>query len=241
MTETSPIPQNQLAVSQKRSQGSVSKYSIETWATAEDLVENHPEKTLTEIAVQLKMPLTTLESKSSRAGWLNKRDISKVRKADESLKKIVREVAFQINDLHSHVIAMIEALQYSHRIKIVRDDDGKMHQINFDDYPDRPVNWEELSEEKKEAYRRFIPPARLKAFHEQLHMVLQRQQATIDFTSRMTKAALPKIDPNIVNFISRPAEENDLIDNTDIFKIVPKKEDNLEDSVTKMLDELKGK
>lgn len=239
MTESSPPKENQIVV-QKRSIGAVSKYSPELWAQAQDLVENHPEYSLTEIAKKIKIPVTTLESKASRAGWLNKRDLSKVRKADESLKKIVREIAFQINDLHAHVIAMIEALQYSHRIKIVRDDDGKMHYINFDDFPDRPINWEELNEREKEAYRRFIPPTRLKAFNEQLHMILQRQQTTIDFTTKITKAALPKVDPDIVDFASRPAEEDDMIDGTGIFKTDHKKE-NIEANLDKMLDNLEGK
>jgi hypothetical protein len=205
------------------------------------LVENHPEMSLREIATVICVPVTTLESKASRAGWLNKRDLSKVRKADESLKKITREIAFQINDLHAHVIAMIEAIQYSYRIKIVRDDDGKMHYVNFDDFPDRPVNWEELSEKEKEGYRRFIPPVRLKAFQEQLHMILQRQQATIDFTAKITKAALPKVDPDIVNFMSRPAEENDMIDGTGIFKTVEVKKEDISTQVDDLMEKLKGK
>lgn len=239
MTNSSPPSENQLVPVQRTSRGAISKYSPEVWATAQDMVENHPEVTLTEIALRCRMPITTLESKASRSGWLNKRDVSKVRKADESLKKIVREVAFQINDLHAHVIAMIEALQYSHRIKIVRDDDGKMHYVNFDDFPDRPENWDKLKEKDKEAYRRFIPPVRLKAFLEQLHLVLQRQTTTIDFVTKMTKAALPKVDPEIVKLDTRTSEENDLIDNTGIFKIGPKKRD-LEADVDELVNKLEG-
>lgn len=239
MTEISLNPENKIVAVQKRSIGAVSKYTPEVWSQAQDLIENHPEKSITEIAALIKMPITTLESKASRAGWLNKRDLSKVRKADESLKKIVREVAFQINDLHAHVIAMIEAIQYSHRIKIVRDDDGKMHYINFDDFPDRPVNWEELEEKQKEAYRRFIPPGRLKNFLEQLHMILQRQTTTIDFVTKMTKAALPKVDPEIVNMGSRTSEENDMLDGTGIFEAAKKEvKENVLDS---LMEELKGR
>src|ERR1035438_1207796 len=144
-TNIEPLP--------KRKQGAVSKYSPEVWAEAQNLVESHPELSLIEISKKFSMPITTLESKATRNGWLNKRDLSKVHKADESLKKIVREVAFQINDLHGHVLAMLEAVQYSFRIQIVRDDDGSIHYRNFEDFPDRPLDWEELSAKKKEAYK----------------------------------------------------------------------------------------
>jgi len=234
----SPQNSNQIVPIQRTSRGAISKYAPEVWGKAQNLVENHPEVSLTEIAKICGMPITTLESKASRAGWLNKRDLSKVRKSDENLKKIVREVAFQINDLHAHVIAMIEALQYSHRIKIVRDDDGKMHYINFDDFPDRPENWAKLSDKKKEAYRRHIPPVRLKAFLEQMHMVLQRSASTLDFVQKNSKAALPKIDPEIVMLGSRTSEEDDIIDGTGIFEV---KQEKVKEDIEKIMDELKGK
>jgi hypothetical protein len=227
------LPSNsEIEVVPKRKPGALSKYAPEVWTEAQDLIENHPETSLSAIAKKFEMPITTLESKALRSGWLNKRDLSKVRKADESLKKIVREVAFQINDLHAHVIAMLEAVQYSFRIKIVRDDDGTMHYLNFDDFPDRPANWEELTAKQKDAYRRYIPPPRLKSFLEQVHYILQRQTTTIDFVTKMTKAALPKIDPEIVNLSTRPAEDNKFVDNTGIFETTPKQE------IQKNLDEL---
>lgn len=229
---TDSLNSSQIEVSPKRKPGALSKYAPEVWTEVQDLVENHPERSMSEIAKKFEMPITTLESKALRSGWLNKRDLSKVRKADESLKKIVREVAFQINDLHAHVIAMLEAVQYSFRIKIVRDDDGTMHYVNFDDFPDRPADWEELTVKQKEAYRRYIPPPRLNAFLAQVHFILQRQTSTIDFVTKMTKAALPKIDPDIVNLSTRPAEDNRFVDNTGIFKTVNKEE------IKKELDEL---
>ncbi len=227
-------PENsQLTVQPKKSQGLVSKYAPEVWTKAQDLVENRPDISISDIARKVGMPITTLESKASRNGWLNKRDLSKVRKADESLKKITREIAFQINDLHSHAIAMLEAAQYSFRIKITRDKDGKMHYVNFDDFPDRPLDWETLSEDAKEAYRRYIPPPRLKAFHEQIHFILEREKDTIEFVTKMTKASLPKIDPDIIDMTSRASEENDILDNTGIFKAGPKA-----DTDTTNVDEL---
>ena len=220
----------------KRKAGAVSKYAPEIWTKAQDLVENKPDLSLSKIAEKFGMPITTLESRAIRHGWLNKRDLSKVRKADESLKKIVREVAFQINDLHAHVIAMLEAVQYSYRIKIFRDEDGKMHYVNFDDFPDRPLDWDVLKEEEKEAFRRYIPPPRLKAFLEQVHSILQRQTNTVDMVTKMTKAALPKVDPDIIDMTSRVSEENDLIDNTGIFKVEPKEE--IKQELDKMIENI---
>lgn len=233
------LQNNSQEIIPRKKPGKVSKYFPETWKEAQDLVENHPELTMTAIAVKFSMPVTTLESMASRSGWLNKRDLSKVRKADESLKKIVREVAYQINDLHGHVLAGIEAIQYSFRIKIIRDEDGTMHYINFEDFPDKPLDWEDLTEKEQKAYIKYIPPPRLKAFLEQLNYILQRQTSTLDFVAKMTKAALPKVDPDIINLTPRVAESNKFTDNTGMFKAAPK--EDLEKDLDKLVNKIESK
>lgn len=219
-TSQQPTESNQNLVVVKKP-GRPTVYSEDVWSKAADLVENHPEQSLAEIAAELKMPLSTLESKSRRAGWLNKRDLTKVRVADRTLNRITREIAFQVNDMYQHTSAAVEALQYSHRIRMWKDEEGNIHYTNFDDWPDRPYNWDAISEEEKEAHRRFISPIRLKNFLDELNSILNNKRNILDFITRITKASLPKVDPDIINITRRESEE-DKVHNTNIFQQEPR-------------------
>lgn len=220
-----------------RKKGFATKYDPAVWDKAQVLVEEHPELSMSAIARQLDMPITTLESKAIRSGWFNKRDLAKAKKADYNLKRVTRELATQLNDLHGHSMALIEALQYSHRIKIVRDDDGQIHYRNFDDYPDRPVNWDTLSEEEKESFRRHISPVRLKQFTDQLQLAMSNQKETMEFVAKMTKASLPKVDPELLDISERVSQE-EILDAPSIFKtFTPSDKSELD----KLREELEGK
>lgn len=223
MTNSPPPPElNQSLVIVKKP-GRPTVYSKEIWEQARDLVENHPEKSIAEVAIELKMPLSTLESKARRDGWLNKRDLTKVRVADHTLNRITREIAFQVNDMYQHTSAAIEALQYSHRIRMWKDEEGNIHYTNFDDWPDRPYNWDLLSEEEKESHRRFISPVRLKNFLDELGGILNNKRNILDFITRMTKASLPKVDPDIINITRRESEE-EKVHTSNIFRPEPREE-----------------
>ena len=216
--------------------GRPSLYDKKVWEIAEDLVENHPEKSLFDISIELKMPLSTLESKAKRGGWLDRRDKTKVRVADQTLNRVTREVAFQLNDMYQHTSAMVEALQYSHRIRMWKDESGNIHYYNFDDWPDRPSNWDSLSEEEKDSYRRFITPVRLRNFLGELDTILGKKRDILDFIAKVTKATLPKVDPDIINLTRREVEE-DKVHNTKIFKYEPKED---LDKIKDLLDNNEG-
>jgi len=230
-TSPQPIESNQSLTTVKKP-GRPTVYSKEVWVQAQNLVENHPEKSIAEIALELKMPLSTLESKARRDGWLNRRDLTKVRVADQTLNRITREIAFQINDMYQHTAAAIEALQYSHRIRMWKDEEGNIHYTNFDDWPDRPYNWDDLPEEEKEAHRRFISPVRLKNFLDELNNILNNKKNILDFIAKITKASLPKVDPDIINITRRESEE-EKDHNSKIFRPEPK--EGL-DEIKKQLD-----
>jgi hypothetical protein len=203
--------------------GRPSIYTPELWNKAEDLIENHPEKSLAEVAKELEMPFSTLESKARRAGWLDRRNKSKITVAEKNLSRITREIAFQLNDMYQHTSAMVEALQYSHRIRMWKDEDGNIHYYNFDDWPDRPSDWDTISEEEKDGYRRFITPVRLRNFLGELDNILGKKRDILDFIAKVTKATLPKVDPDIINLTRREVEE-DKVHNTKIFKYEPKED-----------------
>jgi ribosomal protein S25 len=190
--------------------------SEELWARIQNDVENKPEVSLAEIAKQYNVPVTTLTSRATRNNWLEKRDLANLRKAETNIKRFIREVALQVNDLHQHASAMIEALQYSHRIKIVKDDNGALHYVNFEDWPDKPANWDELDDVEKNAYRRYISPPRLKSFMADLLQVTAMKSNTINFVTKVTKAALPKVDPSYIDILRRDGDDV-IMDKSNIF------------------------
>lgn len=197
------------------------KYSDELWAQAKELVETRPDLSIVEIAKQLDMPVTTLQSRASRNNWFVKRDIADNRKAEEILNGVVRSIAFQINDMHQHAQALLEALQYTHRIKIMRDSEGNIHYVNFEDWPDKPENWNELSEQQKEGHLKYISPPRFKLFLNDLMQVTSLKSSAIEFISKTAKASLPKLDPRTIDISRRDAEEP-VVDGTDIFTVKEK-------------------
>lgn len=215
------------------------KYSEELWARAKELVEEHPEISIVDIAKQLNMPVTTLQSRASRNNWFIKRDIRDNRIAEQVLNGVVRNIAYQINDMYQHAQALLETLQYTHRIKITRDEEGNIHYRNFEDWPDKPEEWIELSEEEKEGHLKYISPPRFKLFMGDLLQVTSLKSTTIDFIAKSAKAALPKIDPSTID-ISRRDGEEEIVDGTTIFTSKKKGDKDTQDAISKIADMLKG-
>jgi hypothetical protein len=120
--------------------------------------------------------------------------------------------------MYQHTAAALEALQYSHRIRVWKDEEGNIHYTNFDDWPDRPYNWDTLSEEDRESHRRYISPVRLKNFMEEINNIITNKKNILDFITKVTKAALPKVDPDIINITRRESEEEKVHD-TKIFRV----------------------
>jgi hypothetical protein len=217
------------------------KYSEELWARARELVEEHPEITIVDIAKQLDMPVTTLQSRASRNNWFIKRDINDNRATEQVLNGVVRNIAYQINDMYQHAQALLETLQYTHRIKITRDEEGNIHYRNFEDWPDKPEEWIELSEEEKEGHLKYISPPRFKLFIGDLLQVTSLKSSTIEFIAKSAKASLPKLDPSTIE-ISRRDGEEEMTDGTNIFsgKKKPKGDKDTQDAISKIADMLKG-
>ena len=213
------------------------KYSDEQWAAAKELVEEHPEISIVDIAKQLNMPVTTLQSRASRNNWFIKRDIKDNKVAEQVLNGVVRTIAFQINDMYQHAQALLESLQYTHRIKVTRDDEGNIHYMNFEDWPDKPENWIELSEEEKAGHLRYISPPRFRLFMSDLLQVTSLKSTTIEFIAKSAKASLPKLDPRTID-ISRRDAEDEVIDGTSIFAPA-KKTTETQDTIAKLTDMLK--
>lgn len=190
-----------------------SSYTEKQWEEARELIVSKPEVPLKEISRVVHIPLSILESRAVKQGWMTKRDMEGSKKNVEDLNRIIGEVALQINDLHQHVSALMESLQYSHKIKIERDTEGNVHYKNFGDFPDRPTQkeWDEMDDEKKEAVLRYISPSRLARFMSDLMMVLNIKNSNLNFISKMTKGGLPKVDPSILD-LSRRDFDNQIIE-----------------------------
>lgn len=214
------------------------KYSDETWDLAKKLVEEHPDISIVDIAKQLNMPVTTLQSRASRNNWFIKRDINDNKAAEEVLNGVVRTLAYQINDMHQHAQALLETLQYTHRIKVTRDEEGNIHYRNFEDWPDKPENWSELSELEREGHLKYISPPRFKLFLNDLMQVTNLKSTTIDFISKAAKASLPKLDPRTIDLSRRDAEE-DIVDGTTIFAPKKKEKTETESTIEKIAEMLK--
>lgn len=198
------VKTNAEIVSPKVSQRS--KYSDEEWRVAQDLVEN-TQTSLREISSITGIPVSTIESRASRYGWLAKRDLTSVKESTASVKRVIRELAYQINDMHQHTSALLESLQYSHRIKIERTLEGDIRYVNFEDWPDKPSNWDELSQEDKEAHRRYISVPRFRLFKEDLKEILELQGANTDFIAKVTKGTLPKLDVEALDLSRRSGDD----------------------------------
>lgn len=196
----------------------VSNTSADVWETVRDLIVNRTDVSLTDIAKATGIPSKTIEAHALQSGWLTKKDLNNIVRTQNELNRVMSEISIQLNDANSHAEAFIEALQYSHRIKIVRGSDGTIHYRNFEDYPDRPSNWLSLDESQREALRRYIPPSRLSKFWQDILTVLNFKQGIINFVSKMSKASLPKMDVTAVTIASK--DQGPIDDTTEIYNIL---------------------
>jgi len=220
--------------------GPKSKYTEEAWGLAKNLVEN-TEVSLREISEKTGIPISTIESRSSRYGWLSKRDITSSRRSEESLKRVTREISYQVGDLYQHSFAMLEAIQYSHRIKIERTLDGDLKYRNFEDWPDKPENWDDLTDDEKEAHRCYISVPRLRLFLEDLEKVTELKKSLLDFTAKISKGTLPKLDVEAIDLSRRDGEEM-LLETGHIFEKKEKDPKNtakikLEDMIDNLIED----
>lgn len=195
-----------------------STYSQELWDKARDLIVNKPDVSLVKISQIVGIPLAVVESKAVKSGWLNQRDIKDAQINTKHLNRVIQEVALQINDVHQHTSALVESLQYAHRIKIVKDKDGTIHYINFEEYPGRPKNWKELTPEQQEVLLRYIAPSRFSRFMADLLTVLSMKNNNINFISKMIKGSLPKVDPSVID-LSRRDSDNKMLDGIPVFEL----------------------
>lgn len=187
------------------------KYRISptTWAKAQDLVITRPDIPLTKIAEKVSIPATLLKQKAMSAGWLNLRDLADVDKSTEKLQHIIKDLAYQINDFHEHTSAMIESLQFSHRIQIIRDPMGHIHYQNMPPvWPGKPNNFFELAYEEQQKALNTIEPRRLQTFINDMMSVLSMKASNLNFVTKMVKGSLPKIDPIALDLSRRDADVN---------------------------------
>lgn len=186
--------------------------STEVWDTVRDLVVNKTDVSFDEIAKATGIPIRTIEAHALQSGWITKRDLNVIARTQRELNRVMEEVSEHVTASSRHAEAFIEALQYSHRIKIVTDPDGAVHYRNFEEYPDRPDNWLSLDESQREALRRYIPPSRLSKFWQDLLTVHNFKQGIINFVSKNSKASLPKMDVSKVVIAAKEATIDDTVE-----------------------------
>ncbi len=222
----------------------VSTTSADVWDTVRDLIINKSDVSLTEISKATGIPVKTIEAHALQSGWITKRDLNVIVKTQNELNRVMIEISVQLNEATSHAEAFIEALQYSHRIKIVKESNGVVHYRNFEEYPDRPDNWASLDEIQKEALRRYIAPSRLSKFWQDILTVLNFKQGIINYVSKMSKASLPKMDVTTVTLASK---DTGLIDDSvEIASILDNSKegssgDELQQMINNLNKEIEGK
>jgi hypothetical protein len=172
--------------------------SVDVWDTVKDLIINNKDVSILDISKATGISTKAIEAQAIQAGWIVKRDLNRIAKTQKELNRVMVEISTQLNDAHNHASAFIEAIQYSHRIKIVRNNDGTLSYRNFEEYPDRPTNWSLLNEDQREALRKYIPPSRLSRFWSDILTVLNFKHGIINFISKMSKASLPKMDVDTI-------------------------------------------
>lgn len=209
-----------------------STYTDEQWEQARELITTKPETQLSDIAATVGIPLIILENRAVKQNWLAARDYQDAKLSTRNLNRVIGEVALQLNDVHQHTAALLEAIQYSHRIKIDQDSEGRIHYKNFEEFPGKPSQdiWDNFSEEQKEAALRYISPSRLARFMADLMTVLNLKNNNINFITKMIKGGLPKVDPNILD-LSRRDSDSQVMDGIPIFNLpvddtVKKEEEN---------------
>ena len=181
--------------------------SVEVWDTVRDLIINKTDISIADISKATGISVKAIEAQAVQAGWITKRDLGKIVKTQNELNRVMVEIAGQLNDANEHAAAFIEAIQYSHRIKITKNADGTLSYRNFEEYPDRPTNWTTLNEDQREALRRYIAPSRLSRFWSDILTVLNFKQGIINFVSKMSKASLPKMDVSTVTLSNRGTDK----------------------------------
>ena len=189
--------------------GAVSLYTPEQWAKAEELVRYNTAITISEIAQRTGINYQALYTKAKHYGWLSARDMNDITKAGERIARIVTDITGQITDIHEHTIAMVEALQNSYRIEIHRDNAGHIHYRNMlPNWPTKPDNWDDLTEEARIVSIRSIDPGRLQNFMADLMAVLELKTKNISFVAKNLKGALPKMDIYALDLSRRAADDS---------------------------------
>lgn len=189
--------------------------SEDTWKKAEHLFKYSVTMTLSQISKETGITEEAIEERARARGWTLQRTLDTVKNVNKNLQKVTTAIAGQISELDGHSMAMLKAVQYSHRIKITKDSTGELCYMNFPDWVDRPHDFNEKSKEEQEALLLTISPARLEAFFRALAQIFNLKLSLVKFVASMVKADFPKIDPSTVN-INRTSG-GDVMNETPIF------------------------
>mgnify|MGYP003423793213 CR=1 FL=1 len=189
--------------------------SEESWKKAEYLFKYNVTMTVSQIAKETGILESAIEERAKARGWTLQRTFDTVKTINANLQKVTKAIAGQINELNGHSVAMLKAVQYSHRIRITKDAEGELCYMNFPDWVDRPPDFDKKSKEEQEALLLTISPARLEAFFRALGQIFNLKLSLVRFIASMVKADFPKIDPSAIN-INRNSDV-DIINDTPIF------------------------
>lgn len=173
--------------------------SEDNWKKAEYLFKYNVTMTLSQISKETGISEFDIEERAKARGWTLQRTLDTVKNTNQNLQKVTKAIAGQISELDGHSMAMLKAVQYSHRIKITKDVNGELCYMNFPDWVDRPVDFNEKSKEEQEALLLTISPSRLEAFFRALAQIFNLKLSLVRFVASMVKADFPKIDPSTVN------------------------------------------
>lgn len=214
--------------------GSISKYSIDKWEKAQELLTTRQDLTIDQIATMVEIPAATLYNSARRKGWIALRDLSDIRKSSARLSEIIKDIAGQTTDVHEHTIAMVEALQNSFQIQIVRDNEGHIHYQNMPPlWPNKPVNFDQMSIEDQQKALLTIETPRLESFITDLIGVIRVKMENMTFVTKMIKGSMPKIDPMTLDLSRR-------IGDTEIDILASDDSRSLADALNADLKQLKG-
>lgn len=183
-------------------------YTDDQWEEAQRLVLN-TSLPITIIAERTGIKYHALYTRAKTKRWLNARDLNDNNRATERLVDIVRDITGQVTDTNEHALAMIEALQNSHRIIIVRDPEGHLHYQNMrPTWPGQPDNYDNLTEEAQQIHLRTIETGRLQSFLSDIMAVLELKMTNVEFIAKNFKGTLPKLDIFALDIQRRDADPN---------------------------------
>lgn len=185
------------------------RITAKSWEVAQDLILNRPDLTFEQISLATGLSASLLKYRAKKSGWLNVRDLEEVDRANAKMNGVIKDIASQVNDVHEHASAMVEALQRSYHIEIYRDNLGHLHYRNARTFPDLPRNLDDLPLEEKESLLNYIEPRRLQLFSADLQNILNMKVSNITFVTKMIKGSLPKIDPITLDLGRRDADNED--------------------------------